>query len=90
MRLQYHQKLFGRFRHSDRGSAVIMIFALITIVGALAVNNTTVLANLKRELQLVERRQLQHSGAIARTNQPASKRPQSIDPDKAAAKQLEK
>ena len=90
MRLQNHRKLFGRLRHSDCGSAVIMIFALIAIVGALAVSNTTVLANLKRELQLVERRQLQHSGAIARTNQPASTRSQSIDQGKAAAKRLEK
>ena len=90
MRLQNQQKLFGSLRHSDRGSAVIMIFALITIVGALAVSNATVLANLKRELQLVERRQLQHSGAIARTNQPASTRRQSLDQHKVTAKQLER
>jgi hypothetical protein len=59
---------FGSVRGSNRGSAVIIIFAFITIVGALAVSNNIVLANLQKELRLVEKRQLIHSGASATTN----------------------
>lgn len=63
-------KSIGTNRCSSRGSAVIMVFALITIVGALAVSNNAVLANLQRELRLVEKRQLVRTGDFSKTNLP--------------------
>jgi hypothetical protein len=66
--MKLFSKSFSSVTGSNRGSAVIIIFAFIAIVGALAVSNNAVLANLQSELRLVEKRQLIHSGASSTTN----------------------
>lgn len=62
------------FQNSERGSASLIVFALIVVVGSFAVSNNIALAHLQKELRLVEQRQLQRSGAVARTNQPPVER----------------
>ena len=42
----------------ERGSALLVVFILLTILGAIALSNSIVLRNLKREIKLVERQQL--------------------------------
>lgn len=74
MKLRYHKNESDHFQNSERGFASITVFALIVIVGALAVSNNIVLAQLQREINLIEHRQLLRSGAIAMTNQPALRR----------------
>jgi uncharacterized protein HemX len=75
----------GRRRQSERGSAVLIILALLVIMVALAVGNNLALGHLQRELQLTERRQQQRlkvtatrdAGRTATTGGPSRDRPDS-------------
>ena len=52
------QKSGARSQESERGSATILILALLAIMAVLLSANQIVLHNLKRELRLVEHQQL--------------------------------
>ena len=55
-------------RRGERGSAAIVVLVLLFLIVAFAAGNTVTLRSLKRELQLVEQRQLTKYGAAAVTN----------------------
>lgn len=52
------QKSGVRSQNSERGSATILVLALLAIMAVLLSANQLVLHNLKRELRLVEQQQL--------------------------------
>jgi len=57
-------------RRSERGSAVFIVLVLLAFMVVLAVGNNVTLGHLRQELRLLERRQLERSGAIVATNRP--------------------
>ena len=65
----------SRFRRSpgtERGSATLVVFILLTIMVALVVANSVTLHHLRGELRLIEREQLKKYG----TNAPPALRAQ--------------
>ncbi|MCL5099457.1 MAG: hypothetical protein M1608_18365 [Candidatus Omnitrophica bacterium] len=46
---------------TERGSAVLVVFILLTVMASTALNNNRVLLNLKQEIDLVGRRQVEQA-----------------------------
>ena len=56
----------GRSSHSaERGSAVLVILVMLTIMVTFAIANSRTTYHLKRELQLIEKRQLKRYESTA-------------------------
>jgi len=62
-------------RRSERGSAVLIVITLLSLMAALMVSNTVALRRLKVGLQLLEQKQQRQLKALAdgRTNQPPAR-----------------
>lgn len=58
MNLTPHAKLQTRNPQRESGSATVLMFALVVILVAILASNQLVLHNLKRELKLIEQKQL--------------------------------
>ena len=54
-----------RSRRSERGSATLVVFILLTIMVALVAANSVTLHRLRGELRLIEREQLKRYGTNA-------------------------
>ncbi len=54
----------GRARAAERGSATLVVLALLFIMAALALGNNRTLHRLHQELDLVEQHQLHQTGVI--------------------------
>ena len=72
MRINYRSAFRARQRPRGLGNgfAVLVVLVLLAIMASLAIGNNIALAHLKRELQLVERRQQRHNQATNTTNGP--------------------
>ena len=74
MRLAFSAKPDGvgsrcrRDRRGERGSAAIVVLVLLFLIVAFAEGNSVTLRSLKRELQLLDERQLKKYGDAAVTN----------------------
>ena len=58
MNLAPKGKLQTRNPKWERGSATVLVFALVVILMAILASNQSVLNNTRRELKLIERQQL--------------------------------
>lgn len=61
----------GASRSGEAGSALLVVFILLTLMVTFVVSQSLTLHHLKRELRLIERRQLQRYEAVADANAPA-------------------
>ncbi|MEK7686068.1 MAG: hypothetical protein AAB466_11660 [Verrucomicrobiota bacterium] len=61
----------GASRSGEAGSALLVVFILLTLMVTFVVSQSLTLHYLKRELRLIERRQLQRYEAVAGANAPA-------------------
>jgi type II secretory pathway component PulK len=62
-------------RRSDRGSAVLIVLAVLALMTILAVASTRVTYHLKDELRLMEKRQALHWANVATNLPPAMPSP---------------
>jgi type II secretory pathway component PulJ len=77
MRISLRSAITGRQRRRGpvNGFAVLVVLVLLAIMASLAIGNNVALGHLKRELQLLERRQQRHHENIAATNASAASAP---------------
>ncbi len=61
----------GASRSGEAGSALLVVFILLTLMVVFVVSQSLTLHHLKRELRLIERRQLQRHEAVAGAKAPA-------------------
>jgi hypothetical protein len=61
----------SRRRVAKRGSAVLMVFIILTIITAFVLSDNLVLWHLKQELRLIEKRQLQKYAPPSKEQQPS-------------------
>lgn len=62
---------------------MLIILVLLAAMASLAVGNSVALGHLRKELRLIEQRQLRHSGAVSATNRPPP--PRALVPAKTAS-----
>ncbi len=83
----------GRGRAGERGSATLVVLALLFIMAALALGNNRTLHQLHQELDLVEQHQLRQMGVIPQrrpiaatpTPAPAEVAPSASEPETTAS-----
>lgn len=63
-------------RHHENGSAVVLVLVLAFVMGMLISDNGLVLHQLKQEMKLIEKRQLQlHEARLTRMKQQPARNP---------------